>query len=974
MRKFWIPILLFSGVFLTSSVQPLLTPVDYVNPMIGTDGHGHTFPGATVPFGMVQLSPDTRLEGWDGCSGYHNSDSKIYGFSHTHLSGTGCSDYGDILFQPFTGEIQWKNGDYASSFRKETEIAKAGYYSVVLDKHNIKAELTTTKRVGVHRYSFPANEAARILIDLVHRDKVLDSKIEVTGVDEVVGMRRSQAWASDQQIFFIARFSKPIKAISLSENDTVRPLKKSATGTALKLALEFGNITEPLVIEVAISGVSVEGARKNLMAETKSFDFDAVRKSAFEAWNKELSKITINGGSERNKTIFYTALYHATIQPNLYSDVNGQYRGRDLKVHQGTGDYYTVFSLWDTYRACHPLQTILNQKRTADFINTFILQQQQGGLLPVWELSSNETSCMIGYHAIPVIADAILKNIKGFNYEAAYKAMMASAMQNKTELNLYRKLGFIPAEEEGESVSKTLEYAYDDWCIARVAEKLGKKEDAKVFYTRAQNYKNLYDPETKFFRGKFYNQFVKPFHPAEVNFHYTEANAWQYGFYVPHDINGFIDLLGGREELAQHLDNLFTSESKTLGRDQADITGLIGQYAHGNEPSHHMAYLYSFVQESWKTQQRAHQILSSQYTEKADGLCGNEDCGQMSAWYVLSAMGFYPVTPATDVYVFGTPLFPEVTMHLENGKTFVIRAKNLSDNNFYIKSAKLNGKPYAKSFFTHQDILKGGVLEFEMSDSPEKSFGTGKGNYPVTAITYQKLLPVPSFSSNETNFFQETEISIKHPNQNVVIRYTLNDKPVDTLSPVYNSPIKISKSTTLRAKAFLKGMKPSTEIQSYFRKIPKERRINLISEYAPQYAAGGNNALIDFVRGSLNFHTGTWQGFEGKDFEAIIDLGSVQDVSHFAFSTIQHQGAWIFFPSEVIFYASEDNDNFQNIGSVKNNFPERDDNITKHEFTLNKSTRARYIKVIAKNRGLCPPWHLGAGGKTWIFADEIIID
>ena len=662
-----------SGVL---TAQKPLSLTGYVNPFIGTGGHGHTFPGASVPFGMVQLSPDTRLDGWDGCSAYHGSDSVIYGFSHTHLSGTGCSDYGDILLMPDIGSVNLKDYGYASPFSKKDELASPGYYRVKLLKNNITAELTTTARAGIHRYTYPSSGQANVIFDLKHRDKVLASGIKISGTDEVEGFRVSQAWASKQMIYFVAKFSKPFKASALSSGEQISTDLKEVDGDNIKAIFTFTSApNEQILVKVGISGVSTEGARKNLDAEIPGWDFDSIARQASISWDLALGRIVAEGGTPEQQTVFYTALYHTLLQPNIYNDVDGQYRGRDLKVHRAEGfDYYTVFSLWDTYRAANPLYTIIEPKRVNDFINTFLRQYEEGGMLPVWELSGNETGCMIGYHAVPVIADAWLKGIRGYDGEKALMAMKHSAEQNKLGLKYYKSEGYIPADREGESVSKTLEYAYDDWCISMMAKSLEKQDDYKAYLIRAQNYKNMYDHITGFMRAKSNETWVTPFDPAEVNFNYTEANAWQYSFYVPQDLSGLMMLMDGRDQFALKLDNLFAADSKTTGRNQADISGLIGQYAHGNEPSHHMAYLYDYAGIPWKTQELVHRICKDFYKNSPDGLIGNEDCGQMSAWYVLSAMGFYPVTPGSGIYAFGSPIFPRATIILENGKSLVIKA------------------------------------------------------------------------------------------------------------------------------------------------------------------------------------------------------------------------------------------------------------------------------------------------------------
>ena len=693
---------------------------EYVNPFIGTGGHGHTYPGASMPFGMMQLSPDTRLDGWDGCSGYHYSDDAIYGFSHTHLSGTGVSDYGDILLMP-TNKAVLNNGangeeGYSSKFSHDNETASPGFYSVHLDDTEINVELTVSKRSGVHRYKYPDSLNQYLILDLEHRDKLLEHDINIESATEISGKRFSSAWASKQMLFFNIKTSHPIKNWD----------KRTDSGITKK-AIQFENPNnEPVIIKIGISAVDVAGAKRNLEEEIGERTFLEIRKEANDSWEKELSKIVVEDDDEDKVITFYTSLYHTMLAPNLYQDTDGRYRGMDLEIHQTKDfDYYTVFSLWDTYRAAHPLYTIIDQKRTNDFINTFTAKYDEGGILPIWDLSGNYTGCMIGYHAVPVIADAYMKGIDGFDTAKAFEAMKHSAMQDKLGLESYKKYGFIPVELESESVSKTLEYAYDDWTIAQMAKEMGNQEDYETFIQRAQNYKNVYNPKTGFFQGRFRNTWFAPFDPFEVNFNYTEANAWQYSMYVPQDISGHMALMGGKEAYENHLDELFTVKAETSGRDQADITGLIGQYAHGNEPSHHMAYLYNYVGKPHKTQERVHEILTTLYSNSPDGISGNEDCGQMSAWYVLSSLGFYPVTPASNEYAIGTPLFKKATIHFENGKSLTIKKEGEGKyvHGMSIEHERANygaKRPNNKSFVSHEELMQGGQWIFNMEAATQQ--------------------------------------------------------------------------------------------------------------------------------------------------------------------------------------------------------------------------------------------------------------
>lgn len=937
-------------------------PVEYVNPFIGTGGHGHTFPGATLPFGMVQLSPDTRLEGWDGCSGYHYTDSVVYGFSHTHLSGTGIADYGDVLLMPYTGETFYNNGadgkpGYSSPFLKETEIAEPGYYAVNLEADDIAVQLTTAKRVGFHQYDFNSEKDRQLIIDLAHRDEVLESKLIQVNEYELSGYRHSKAWAQKQHLFFRIIFNEPIQSIDFGDGDS-----------GMKAALAFGE-GDQLKVKVAISAVDEEGARKNLAAELAHWDFDKARKEAHQVWESQLNKINVEGGNDKQKEVFYSALYHTMIAPNLYHDADGRYRSTDLEIHQDTSfTNHTVFSLWDTYRSTHPLYTIIERDRTSDFIKTFLKQYEYGGRLPMWELAGNYTDCMIGYHAVPTIADAYMKGIEGFDSEKALESMIHSSMQDRLGIGEFRATGYIPSDEEAESVSKTLEYAYDDWTIAEMANKMGKSEIASVYYQRAQNYKNVFDPTTGFMRARNNNRWFYPFEPAEVNFNYTEANSWQYSYYVPQDVQTWIELLGGDKAAEQKLDDIFSASSETMGREQADITGLIGQYAHGNEPSHHIPYLYNFVGRPDKTQKLVRQIMNELYTDEPDGLSGNEDCGQMSSWLVMSAMGFYPVTPGSTDYILGSPWFEKTTINLENGNQFVIEAKNNGYENVFVGAVDLNGAAHPYSYLSHDAIMNGGKLTFKMQPEPSE-FGKKKEHRPQSKIDVEAIA-IPALVTGDHAFMEMTKITLSTPTRDadIFFSYTAGGQ-----SYKYFEPFVIDRSTDLYVWAAKDG-RESLKAKSSFYKIPEKRSITLGTEYANHYTAGGDMALIDFIRGGEDFRTGSWQGYEGVDLEAIVDMGKVGSYSVAKIGFLQDENAWIFMPTEVHFQVSEDGETFTNLGVEVNTISYKEKGAILKDFKINRPFKGRYIKITAKNRGVCPPDHKGAGGKSWIFADEIVIN
>lgn len=953
------PILIIVALFLISCVNKQ-EPASYVDTFIGTGGHGHTYPGATSPFGMIQLSPDTRMDDWDGCSGYHISDNHILGFSHTHLSGTGCNDYGDFRFMPFTGEKHYKSEDYKSSFRHETESARPGYYSVVLDDYNIKVDLAAGSRAAIHRYTFPEGENASVILDLkestLSAEKIYEAWAKVENENTISGFRRSGYWARDQYLYFYAEFSKPI--ISYDKNDE-----------GLVYAFDFQNDGEPLLMRIGISAVDVDGAKRNLKSEITDFDLEALSAKTYDRWNEELSRIDIDSKLERDKKIFYSALYHSFIVPNLYSDVDGRYRGHDLQIHQSDRPRYTVFSQWDTFRTENPLLDMIQTERAVDIINTFIDNYETGGLLPTWELAANETHCMIGYHSIPVMADAYINGIEGFDAEKALNAMVDRANKDFFGLEFYKSYGYIPADMAGESVSTTLEYAYDDWCIARMADKMGKQDIADEFYRRAQYYKNLYDPETKFFRGRKNGGFVSPFDPRQVNFMLTEANTWQYNFFVPQDINGHIAMMGGKDIYENMLDRLFNTSSDLTGREQVDITGLIGQYAHGNEPSHHMAYLYNFLGKPFKTQKYVSQIMNELYTDQPDGLCGNEDCGQMSAWYVMSAMGFYPVTPAIGYFVIGVPHFEKMTLNFENGNKFTIIAKNLSHENRFIESVKLNGKPLSRSYIYYDEVINGGKIEFTMTAKRNTTWATDEKDCPVALIASNLIVTTPIINVDKYVFYDKLDVSITHNDNDAKVFYSLNDG--DFME--YTGPFTICTTTDIKTYALV-GDKKSTLAEGSFKKIDAGRNIKIKHPYSDQYEAGGDIALIDLQRGNDNFRVGMWQGYNGVDVDVTIDLGEKTDITRLAGSFLQDQNSWIFMPEKAEFFVSDDGKNFQSIGVAENKISQEAEDAVTQEHEIRKNIKARYIRMVATNIGVCPDWHVGAGEKAWIFCDEFVIE
>ena len=722
----------------------------YVNVFIGTGGHGHTYPGAVVPHGAIQPSPDTRIYGWDACSGYYYNDSTINGFSHTHLSGTGCCDLGDVLIMPTVGEQDITQEEergqtkaYASAFSHEREKAEPGYYSVMLDRYGIKAEITSTTRGAIHRWTFPKTEDAGVIVDL---DYSLDDQtnigmqLEVISDTEVVGHKMTKFWAFDQYINFYAKFSKPFTYTIVDDTVTVGDKQKPRRKALLKFAgTEEGEV---IYAKVGVSAVDIDGAKNNVLSEIPEWDFDGVKAAAHQRWNEYLAKIDIETGDADHRAIFYTALYHAGLQPYTFTDADGRYYGMDMKVHQGDAEkpVYTIFSTWDTFRAWHPLQTIIAPEFNGELVKSLLLKAREGGILPMWELCSNYTGCMIGYHSVPIIADAYIKGYRDIDINEAYKAMRRTAEYDTTGIIAPKavaailmnqakywknKVGYVPCDKDNEAVAKALEFAYNDWCIAQIAKEVGDTAGVALYENFAKAYKIYYDPEVGYMRGKdSEGKWRTPFDPARSTHRsddYCEGNAWQWSWFVPHDPEGLMDLVGGKDVFLSKLDALFAASSEITGESvSADISGLIGQYAHGNEPSHHIIHFYNYAGQPWKTQELVDQVLYTLYFNNDNGLSGNEDCGQMSAWYILNAMGFYQVCPGKPVYSIGRPLYDKVTINLTNGKKFVIEAINNSRENKYIQSMELNGKALTEPFFTHDDIMQGGKLVFTMGNTPKK--------------------------------------------------------------------------------------------------------------------------------------------------------------------------------------------------------------------------------------------------------------
>ena len=870
----------------------LLNLLPFVNPFVGTDDHGHTFPGATYPFGMVQLSPDTRpLAGdWDGCSGYHYSDSLIYGFSHTHLSGTGCDDWCDILMMPVVSYPSGAEIDrelYRSGFSHDREAASPGYYEVYLEKPRTSVRLTVGRRSGMHEYTYPSDAAPQVIIDLKHRDVLVDGWISKVGENAVEGCRKSSSWSPSQELYFYIEFSGAIADAAISGRGAVLTFAPQRRGV--------------LTARVGISSVSAANARLNMMQDAGK-SFDALRKSAGKAWNAYLSKLEAPSGTP--KDVFYTALYHTAIHPSLYSDADGSYRGMDGGIHNTGGwDRYTVFSTWDTFRAEHPLLRQIEPERTVDFLKTFLSIYNEAGKLPVWELSNYETNCMIGYNSAPIIADALITGGLGLEMEdELLEAMVASSLVPDFGMDSFRANGCVLADDEHESVSKTLEYAYDDWCVAQVASHLaahkpqGALRDSllalsALYLESSQYWRNIIEPAGGFARARLNGRRVTPFNPREVNNHYTEANSWQYSFFVPHDIQGLIDLHGGEEGFCDRLNALFTAPDKTTGRTQADITGLIGQYAHGNEPSHATAWMFALAGRPDLTQMRVGQILGELYDSGAAGLCGNDDCGQMSAWYVLSSLGDYPVCPGQSV--------PGVTCV---PKTIVLNPVFEMENDIFADSLQVS----------IGEIEAGGCAYYRIGEAGE---------------------------------FR-----------------------------LYDGPFTVKNACRVEAYTLMPDGRKSFTVHSSLKKIRTDRTVRLFQRYSSQYTAGGDEGLIDGGRGSVNWRTGGWQGYQGTDFTAVVDLKSVRHVDSVTSGFCQDARSWIWMPSEVVYSVSEDGVDYREVASIKTPVDSRDMTVQVWDCKASIDADVRYVKVFARNFGTIPDWHPGAGYPAFIFIDEIDVN
>lgn len=899
-KKFSLLSPFFAVLVLSGCMSRNETPYSLADPMTGTGYHGHTYPGATTPFGMVQLSPDTRYGSWDGCSGYHYSDSTLDGFSHTHLSGTGCCDLGDVFVRPTSASVDpdAKILYKPSKFSHKNEIARPGYYSVKMEDEGILAELTATPHVGLHRYTFPEEGKVSMIFDLDHlltEENIKKAEIKYVSDTAIEGMRITDGWVPDQNVYFYAEFSRPI-------------LKYDIVHDGHAAILEFENNGTPLEMAVGLSGVSTENAKENLKSEVPAISFDAVEKATTQNWEEALSVIRIEGGSLDDRKNFYSALYHTMVSPNQMNDVNGQFRRNDGSISSLTPgrNHYSTLSLWDTYRAWHPLMTIINPELVCDMVNSMLDMYDATGVLPVWPLASGETDCMIGYHSVSVISDAYMKGLDCFDPERALNAMVESTKTTRKGADALVGFGYIPSDRHRESVSCTLEYGYDDWCIARMAEAMGNDSIADIYYKRAGNYVNLFDGETGFFRGRRADGNKDyPFNPYAVNRDLTEATSWQYRFAPVHDVAGLSDLLGGNEYLIAALDSIFNTTSEIEG-ELSDISGMIGQYAQGNEPSHHVAYLYNYVGQPWKTQELTRKILKEMYLPTPEGICGNEDCGQMSAWFILSSLGFYPVAPGSNEYLLTAPLFSKATVSLPGNKSLEIIANN-PEKNTYIKGVKLNGKEISNNFITHSQIMEGGTLEFVLTDAPVTE-RDGLATLPYS-MSKEKVVSPPYVDRDLYLFFDSITFGIGCATPEAEIRYTLDGSEPTEASLLYTGPLTLDKTTTVKARAYKKNFKPSSVTTVVATEAIFSPSVNVIpagNGLRYSYYEGLCSKTSDIVKGKLKKsgilpHPDLSQAMQDDHFAFIFDgMIDVPEKGIYTFRTTSDDGSVLYIDNKPV--------------------------------------------------------------------------
>ena len=978
--------------------------LDYVNPLIGTDGIGHTFPGATTPFGMVQLSPSDDTKAWNWCSGYHYSDNTLKGFAHNHFSGTGLTGMGDILVMPTSGEINTNPGTkenpdsgYRSRFSHDNETASPGYYAVYLDDNKVKVELTASPRVGFHRYTFDEDGNHNVIFDLTHgvRGQTLKTSVEILSDTEIRGFKHCDDQSCGRRkVFFYARFSKSFDKSGVTIQDTVVKDAKSAEDKTAKAFVQFKENTRDTVeLALAISYVDYEGAKANYMAEAEGKVFDEVHAAARSMWQDKIERIEIEATDEE-KTIFYTGMYHNFIAPNIISDVNGNYIVEGKKYNSEKQVQYSNFSTWDTFRATHPLWSVIDQEANKEMINVLLSRftDTKTGLA-LWEALGFDNYCMPGYPGISAMAEAALKHPKGLDTELIYKCVKETAFRDggcsvnygsDNGVRYYVDYGFIPAEV-GCGVTKTTENNYYDFAIAQLAEKLGKSEDVEYFNKRSLGYRNLYNDKTNYLWPRLSSgDFIQmdTTHWDELVHHYVSGNIWAYSTYTPHDMLGAIQLWGGNEKYETWLDDMISTPLEMKGEEHVDIAGFIGKYSHGDEPGHQIPYLYNFVGKPWKTQELVRRVMTEMYSHELDGMVNNEDCGQMSAWYIFSGIGFYPVAPADLNYYIGSPSFKQSIIKLENGKIFTVKANHVSAKNKYIQSVSLNEKPYNKLYLNHEDVMAGGELVFEMGPKPNKEWGTTNDALPqyqkdlMTYKTQSMACYSPYVTTSTYRFADEMQLELSSKNENAKIYYTLDGSAPREKSPLYKQPFTIQKSAKLKAIAVEEGLANSQVytqqfVKSTFVKL-EEAYPKITFDHIPQkYGAKDGSQLIDQVYGSETFSDRKWTGVNEKDLIINLDLGQECEISSLALNTLTSTKKWRFPAKSITVLLKDKKGDYQKVANQKYaKIKGQAKKINHHKLTFPKQ-KAQHVKIVVENYGVLPAWHDGAGKLPWIFVDEI---